>query len=74
MKSRMIIGAMMAVAMSSNLPLVQRGARKEVDWFGDANEPINTGRREEKDLAALAKAEAKRERKAKKRNLNKTGD
>lgn len=41
------------------------GVRDEADWFG--NKPINTGRRAEKDNAALAKAEAKRQRKAAKR-------
>lgn len=67
MKNRMLMAAMLGAMMSSNLPVVQRGTRKDVDWWGDANEPINTGRRAEKDAAALAKAEAKRERKAKKR-------
>jgi len=36
------------------------------EW-GDTQKPINTGRRAEKDNAALAKAEAKRQRKAAKR-------
>lgn len=67
MKNRMLMAAMLSAAMSSNLPMVQIGARKDVDWWGDAKEPINTGRRAEKDAAALAKAEAKRARKAKKR-------
>ena len=32
--------------------------------FGGGGDPINTGRRAEKDAVALAKAEAKRQRKA----------
>lgn len=36
------------------------------EW-GDTQKPINTGRRAEKDNAALVKAEAKRQRKAAKR-------
>lgn len=54
MKSRILIAAMIGAAMSSYLPMVKRGTRKDVDW---------TGRREEKNAVALAKADAKRERK-----------
>ena len=56
-----------AVALAASLPTVQIGTRRDVDWWGDRKEPINTGRRAEKDAAALAKAEAKRKRKMAKR-------
>ena len=61
------IAAAMALA---GLPIVQSGSRREVVFWGDRREPINTGRREEKDAAAIAKAEAKRQRKAQKRLKN----
>ena len=65
-RSSLSVMAALAMAMSS-LPVVTVGQRKEVDWWGDRREPINTGRRAEKDDAALVKAEAKRQRKAAKR-------
>lgn len=65
-RSRLAVAAVLAMAMSS-MPVVTVGKRKDVDWLGDRSEPINTGRRAEKDAAALAKAEAKRQRKAEKR-------
>ena len=55
------------LAMASSIPSVQVGRSREFDWWGDRQEPINTGRRAEKDAAALAKAEAKRKRKMAKR-------
>ena len=61
----MAVAAMLAI--SAALPVVQAGARREVDWWGDRKEPDNRGRRAEKDAAALAKAELKRQRKAAKR-------
>lgn len=67
-RSRLALAAVLAMAMSS-LPVVTVGKRKEVDWWGDRNEPINTGRRAEKDAAALEKAEAKRQRKAEKQRM-----
>ena len=63
---RLALAAALAVA-ASNLPIVQVGSRREVDWWGDRKEPENRGRRAEKDAIALAKAEAKRKRKAAKR-------
>jgi threonine dehydrogenase-like Zn-dependent dehydrogenase len=56
------IAAMLAMASASNLPVIRP------EW-GDRQEPINTGRRAEKDAAALAKAEAKRQRKMAKRAM-----
>ena len=56
------------LAMTASLPTVQVGTRREVDLWGDRKEPDNRGRRAEKDAAALAKAEAKRQRKAAKRS------
>ncbi|MCZ2113502.1 MAG: hypothetical protein LC131_06675 [Anaerolineae bacterium] len=55
------------LAMTASLPTVQIGTRREVDWWGDRKEPDNRGRRAAKAGAALAKAEAKRRRKAAKR-------
>lgn len=55
------------LAMTASLPAVQVGTRREVDLWGDREEPDNRGRRAEKDASALAKAEAKRQRKAAKR-------
>ena len=63
--SRLAIAA--ARALAASLPTVQVGTHRGVDWWGDRKEPINTGRRAEKDAAALAKAEAKRKRKMAKR-------
>ena len=66
MRSRSLALAAM-LAMTACIPTVQAGTRREVDWWGDRKEPDNRGRRAEKDAAALAKAEAKRQRKAAKR-------
>lgn len=63
---RLGIAAALALAAAS-LPVVQVGTRREVDWWSDRKEPDNRGRRAEKDAIALAKAEAKRQRKAAKR-------
>ena len=70
-RSSLALAAMLAITAS--LPTVQVGARRKVDWWGDRKEPDNRGRRAEKDAAALAKAEAKRQRKAAKRAA-KVGD
>ncbi len=63
---------MAALAMAS-LPrntapvlLIKRGIYDDDQW-AKAQEPYDAGRRAEKDAAALAKAEAKRQRKAAKR-------
>ena len=64
-RSSLALAAMLAI--TANLPTVQAGTRREVDWWGDRKEPDNRGRRAEKNAAALAKAEAKRQRKAAKR-------
>jgi len=61
------IGTMLAMAMVASMPTVAHGAQRRVDWWGDANEPVKTGRRAEKDAEAVRKAAAKRERKALKR-------
>jgi len=61
---RLRLSAALAVA---SLPVLRVGTRREVDWWGDRKEPDNRGRRAEKDAIALAKAEAKRQRKAAKR-------
>ena len=63
MKTKLLIATMLAASMSDNFPVFGR----EVDWWGDKIEPINTGRRAEKDAEALRKAEAKRHRRAQKR-------
>jgi hypothetical protein len=64
---RMAVAAALACA---GIQTVQAGMHREIDWFGDRKEPTNTGRRSEKDAARLAKAEAKRQRKAEKRAKN----
>ena len=56
----------------AGMPEIPRGRTREPDWWGDRQEPDNRGRRAEKDAAALAKAEAKRQRKAAKRLRNMT--
>jgi hypothetical protein len=80
-----IIGVGMSLGASLLASLAARGIPAEVrdeprpiepwelpiDWNGPSK-PINKGRRAEKDAAALAKAEAKRARKAAKR-LKATG-
>lgn len=57
----------LVAALAIAMPTVQVGTRREIDWWGDRREPTNTGRRAEKDAAALAKAESKRQRKMAKR-------
>lgn len=57
-------------SLISGMPEIPRGRARESDWWGDRQEPDNRGRRAEKDAAALAKAEAKRQRKAAKRLRN----
>jgi len=52
-----------ALALTSTL-LPNHAAREDRTYW---QRPINTGRRAEKDAAALAKAQAKRDRKAAKR-------
>lgn len=58
---------MAAMTMLASLSLVQTGTHKEIDWWGDRNEPDNKGRRAQKDALALAKAATKRQRRAVKR-------
>ncbi len=65
MKGRLALAAMLALA--ATVPAVQVGKRREVGSLGDKKEPDNRGRSAEKDAAALAKAAAKRQRKAAKR-------
>jgi len=63
------IGLMAAMVMLY-MPAIGEGitrSRREPDWWGDAKYPVDTGRRAEKDERALAKAEAKRARRAAKR-------
>lgn len=67
MRGRSSLALAAILAMTASLPTVQVGTRREIDWWGDRKEPDNRGRRAEKDAAALAKAEAKRQRKAAKR-------
>lgn len=62
MKRSLALAAMLAFSASSLPPAAfNTGA----GW--PRRDPINTGRRAEKDAAALAKAQAKRDRKAAKR-------
>jgi hypothetical protein len=58
-----------ALAMAGALaePIAPGKRAKDFDWWGDRQDPIDTGRRAEKNAEALRKAEAKRERKAAKR-------
>jgi hypothetical protein len=62
-----MVAAMMAISGAAlHDPRSQR-EREADDWGLPKREPENSGRRAEKDAAALAKAEAKRARKAAKR-------
>ena len=67
MRGRSSLALAALLAMTASLPTVQVGTRREVDWWGDREEPDNRSQRAEKDAEALAKAEAKRQRKAAKR-------
>ncbi len=67
MRGRSSLALAVMLAISASLPTVQVCTRREVDWWGGRREPHNRGRRAENDAAALAKAEAKRQRKAAKR-------
>ena len=66
-------GILMAALAMASLPvntapvlMIKRGIYDDDQW-AKAQEPYDAGRRAEKDAAALAKAEAKRQRKAAKR-------
>lgn len=63
------IKSLLAVAALSSMMTDYRPLRQKsnYDYSGWNNEPIDTGRRVEKGAAALAKAQAKRDRKAAKR-------
>lgn len=61
-RGSLAIAAVLALAASS-MPIADASRR----LFDEKPQPDNHGRRAEKDAAALAKAEAKRQRKASKR-------
>lgn len=65
------LALMAMLALSANLPVVQSGTRREVDWWGDRKEPDNRSRRAEKDKRAQEKAQEKRRRKEAKRAAGK---
>ena len=69
MKNRLLIAAMMAMTMSEVFPTRPVGNRKSYDGPPFPNPPDTESmtRRAEKDAHNLAKAQAKRERKAQKR-------
>ena len=58
------MGMSALLALAAIPMLSSQDGRTATDWWGDRQLPINNGRRAEKDAAALAKAEAKRQRKA----------
>lgn len=78
-RSGLALAAMLAMAAGTgalgvDLPIVRRPGdddRRYAVW-PPRQEPDDRGRRAEKDAIALAKAEAKRQRKAAKRAKNKT--
>lgn len=56
---------MAALLALAAIPMISAQAgRTATNWWGDRKLPDDRGRRAEKDAAALAKAEAKRQRKA----------
>jgi len=69
--NRLLLMAALA-PLIAGMPEIPGARTREPDWWGDRQEPDNRGRRAEKDAAALAKAEAKRQRKAAKRLRNMT--
>ena len=64
-KDSSLLAALEIMALGAGIQLMPiHEAREGGTW---KKQPINTGRRAEKDAAALAKAQAKRDRKAAKR-------
>ena len=58
------IGMAALLALAAIPILSTHDGRTAADWWGDRKLPDDRGRRAEKGAAALAKAEAKRQRKA----------
>jgi ribosomal protein L15E len=56
------VSLLVAMAM-----MAEQLGMKKIDWGGARQDPIDLGRRTKKDNIALAKTEAKRQRKAAKR-------